>query len=145
MNAAQDAICQCDQRQKRNQHRGNVEREVQPVDCPFSSGTQHVFGLLSSHFFFTHLQAAHCYGLLSFRHEHFCNQYGPRGGHNDGGEQMLGLNAEGDVGGHRRTADVGHAAGHHGHQFRARELRQEWTDGERRFSATHENAGSNVQ
>ena len=39
VNASEDAIQQRNQREKRNQHRGDVQREVKAIGRPFGGGT----------------------------------------------------------------------------------------------------------
>ncbi len=40
---------------------------------------------------------------------------------------------------------MSHAAGHHGHEFRACQIRQKRPDGYRRFRLSHENTGRDVE
>src|SRR5579859_530060 len=58
---------------------------------------------------------------------------------------MLGFDPEGDVRGHDAAGDVGHAAGHHDHQFGFRKLIQKRPDGEGSFRLAHEDAGGHVE
>ena len=46
---------------------------------------------------------------------------------------------------HDSAGDVGHAAGHYGHEFRVREIGKKWPDGHRRFCLPHEDAGRDIE
>ena len=50
----------------------------------------------------------------------------------------------GDVGRHNAPRDVGHTAGHDGHQLAAGSLRQERADGERSLGLAHEDGCRHV-
>src|ERR1700687_4977265 len=84
--------------------------------------------------------------MVGFGDQHFGHEQSAWGGHDHGGEKMLGVRAaDADVGGHHAAGNVGHAAGHHGHQLGLGEFRQKRADGERRFGLAHEDAGGHVE
>ena len=57
--------------------------------------------------------------FFRFRHEHLRHQDGAGRSHDDGAEQMFGLDAIENVSAHDAAGDVGHAGGHDRHQFGA--------------------------
>ena len=58
---------------------------------------------------------------------------------------MSGIDSEENIGSHNSTGNVRHPAGHHGHQFRTRQIGQKWPDGQGRFRLSHENTCCDVQ
>src|SRR5580693_578576 len=96
-------------------------------------------------FHFGHFDASCGERLLGFRHQHFGHEQRAWGSHDHSGEKMLGFYAEGDVGGHDAAGNVGHAAGHHYHEFGFCELIQKGTDGEGGLGLAHEDAGGDVE
>ena len=65
--------------------------------------------------------------------------------HDHRGQQVLRLDAEGDVCGHDAAGDVGHARGHHRHQLGLRHPAEIGANRQRRLGLAHENAGGDVQ
>ena len=91
-----------------------------------------------------HFDHAERGGDLGLGHEHLGDEDGSGRGHDDGGEEVLRVDAEEDVGGHDAAGDVRHAGGHDGHELGARGVAEEWADGERGFGLAHEDAGGDV-
>src|SRR5271165_2087430 len=138
---AHDPVDQIEKRDERDEHGANVEREVKSVDCTARNGAEKI----GFFFHFGHFHAASGKRLLSLGNEHLGHKQRAGGGHDDGGEKMLGFDTERDVGRHDAAGDVGHAAGHYHHQLGLCELIQERADGERSFGLPHEDAGGNVE
>ena len=113
-----------------------------PSMVPRATGGDEVFVLVL--FVGRHLDGALGSGEFCLGHQHFGDEYGAGGGHDDGREQVLRVDAEADVGGHDAARNVGHAGGHDRHKLGAGGAVEEWADGERGFGLTHEDAGGNV-
>ena len=64
--------------------------------------------------------------------------------HDDGGEEVGGVDAVGDVSSHDAAGDVSHAGGHDGHEFGVSGVGEEGPDGEGGFGLAHEDAGGDV-
>src|SRR5579863_690740 len=58
---------------------------------------------------------------------------------------MFGFDSKGDIGSHDSARNMGHPAGHDGHQFGASEIGQKRPYGQGRFRLSHKNAGGYVQ
>ena len=91
-----------------------------------------------------HVDGAGGGGNFGFRDEHLGDEHRAGRGHDDGGEEIFGVDAEADVGGHDSTGDVGHAGSHDSHEFGAGGSSEEGADGERGLGLSHEDAGSDV-
>ena len=87
VNAAEHAIHEIDQREKRNQHRADVERQMQAVDRAARNRAEEISSLcLDRRPLCTRARGER---LLGFRHEHLRHQQRARRGHDHGGQQML--------------------------------------------------------
>ena len=140
---AQDAVRERNQRQEGDQHGPNIDGKLQTVSGAPRDGAQKIFVLV--HHFLGHLHAACRHRLLSLRYQHLGHQQRAWRSHNHGGEEVLGIDAEGDVGAHDAARDVRHPAGHDGHQLRTRYLRQKRANRQRRLGLAHEDTGGDVQ
>ena len=94
-----------------------------PSPVPWAIAPRRLPRLVSRHFGDFHIGAAG--GRFGFGHQRFGDEQRAGRGHDDRAQQMFGFDAHGDVGGHDPAADVRHAGGHHGHQFRAGQFREE--------------------
>ena len=110
---AHDSVQQRNQRQKRDEHDGDIEGELAAIDGAAGDGAKHVGVLV--HFFFRYLHRTGGFGLFRLRHQHFGHQDSSRGGHDYGREQVLRVNPIKNVSGHDATGDVRHAGSHDGH------------------------------
>ncbi len=140
--AEHDGVEEADQGDEADQHDGDVEGELAAVDGAPGDGGDEVF--VSVLFIGRHVDGAGGGGDLRLGDEHLCDENGAGGGHDDGGEEVLGVDAEEDVCRHDAAGDVSHARGHDGHQFGAGGSGQEGADGEGGFGLTHEDAGGDV-
>ena len=140
--AEHDGVDQADQREEADEHDGDVEGELAAVDGAAGDGGDEV--LVAVLFAGRHLDDARGGGDFGFGHEHLGDEDGAGRGHDDGGEQVLGVDAEDDVGGHDAAGDVRHAGGHDGHELGAGGAVEEGADGERGFGLAHEDAGGDV-
>ena len=139
----EDRIEKGDERQERDDHDGDVEGQAPAVDGPAGDGAEQVL-------FLVFLAVGHADGALGLRdlglgHKHLGHHDRARCSHDDRGEQVFRLDAGEDIGGHDAAGDVGHAAGHHGHQLRTREAGEKRADGKRRLGLAHEDAGCNIE
>ena len=139
---AHHGVQESEESKKHDEHGADVKGEVQAVHSAASDGAENVGFFLRGR----HLDAASGERVLGFGDQHLGHEQSAGGGHDHGGQQMLGVRAtDTDVGGHHATGNVRHAAGHDGHQFGFGELRKKWADGEGRFGLAHENAGGDVE
>ena len=74
VNSAHDAVGQRDQGEKRNQHGGNIERQVQTIGRAPRDGAEKIFFLLCFFLFGAHHNLARGFRLLGFGHEHLGHQ-----------------------------------------------------------------------
>src|SRR6185312_2710637 len=142
MDASEDAVSERDQRQEADQHDGDVEGEGAAVDGAAGDGPDEV--LVAMLFVGRHFDDARGGGHFGFGDEHLGDEDGAGRGHDDGGEQIGGVDAVGNVRGHDAARDVGHARGHDGHQLGVGGSVEEGADGQRSFSLAHEDAGGDV-
>ena len=91
-----------------------------------------------------HLDDAGGGGDFGLGDEHLGDEDGAGRGHDDGGEEVGGVDAVCDVGGHDSAGDVSHAGGHDGHELGVGESVEEGADGERGFGLAHEDTGGDV-
>ena len=141
--AEHDGVGEADESDEADEHDGDVEGELAAVDGAAGDGGDEVFVLVL--FVGRHVDGAGGGGDFGLGHQHFGDEDGAGRGHDDGGEQVLGVDAEADVGGHDAAGDVGHAGGHDDHEFAACCARQKGADGERGFGLAHEDAGGDVR
>jgi hypothetical protein len=137
-----DSIHHRDQSEKRNEHDGNVEGELPAIDGAARDSTQNV-GILV-HLLLGDFHGARGLGLLRFRHQHLGHQDCARRGHDHGSEQIFRFDAVADVSRHNPARNMRHAGGHDRHQFGFCAVRKKRSDGERRFSLSHENGSRHV-
>ncbi len=142
MRPAEQAVEQGDQSQKADQHDGHIHGQLAAVDGAAGDGADEVFFLVQ--LVFGDDDAAFGGGRFGFRHQHLGHQDRSGRGHDDGGEQVARFDALRNVHGHDAAGDVGHAAGHDGHQFAAGCAFEEGADGQRSFGLAHEDAGRDV-
>src|SRR5665213_1696040 len=135
-------VDQADQREEADEHDGDVEGKLPAVDGSAGNRADKVFaGVLFTR---RHGDGAGRGWDFGLGHQHFGDQDGPGSGHDDGRQEVFGVDAEADVSGHDAARDVGHAGGHDGHQLGAGGAVEEWADGERGFGLSHEDAGRDV-
>ena len=87
MNTAKNAIDQCDQREERNQHGGDIQREVKAVRGSLGRSIEHVAVLLLE----LRRVDAWCAGgewLFGFRHQHLGDEDRSRRSHDDRRQQV---------------------------------------------------------
>ncbi len=140
--AEHHGVEQADEGEEADEHDGYVEGELASVDGAAGDGGDEVvvFVLLVG----GHVDGAGGGGDFGLGDEHFCYEDGAGGGHDDGGEEILRVDAEADVGRHDSAGDVGHAGGHDGHELGAGGSAEEGADGEGGFGLAHEDAGGYV-
>jgi hypothetical protein len=111
---------------------------MKPIPRTASGGVNHVHALR----FHFHFHAAAGQGFAGFRHKHFGQHDGGRRRHDDGRQQVRdGDVRDGNISGHHRARHMGHAAHHHGEQFRFCQGGEKRPNGDRRFRLSHDNAG----
>ena len=142
MEPVEDGVEQGDQGEEADEHDADVEGELAAVDGAAGDGSDEV--LVGVHLVFGDDDAAFGGRGFGFGDEHFGQQNGAGRGHDDGGEQVARLNALGDVHGHDAAGDVGHAAGHDGHEFGAGGAFEEGADGEGSLGLAHKDGGGDV-
>ncbi len=140
--AEHDGVEEADEGDEGEQHDGDVEGELAAVDGAAGDGGDEVF--VAVLFVGRHFDGALGFGDVGFGHEHLGDEDGAGRGHDDGGEEVFGVDAEEDVGGHDAAGDVGHAGGHDGHELGAGGAGEEGADGQRGFGLAHEDAGGDV-
>ncbi len=133
------------QREKRNQHGGNVERKMQAVGGPSRHRAQQIFFLLGFLLVVTHDTRPAVFGCSVSGTSILAISSVPGAVMMTALSRCFGLDSKSYVSRHDSAGDVRHAAGHDGHQFRAGQVGQKGTDGQRRFGLSHENAGRDVQ
>ncbi len=133
---------QADEGEKADQHDGDVEGKLAAVDGAAGDGGDEVVVLVL--FAGRHPDRTGGGGLFGLGDEHLGDENGAGGGHDDGGEKVLRVDAEADVGSHDAAGDVGHAGGHDGHQLGAGGSVEEGPDGERGLGLSHEDGGGDV-
>src|SRR5215469_18240780 len=143
VNASENAIQQRNQREKRNQHRGDVQRKVKAIGRSFGGGIEYV-AFFAIEFYVWKLVSAGGQRVFSFGYKHLGDEDRAGRSHDHRCEQMPRLNTERYVGSHDCTGDVSHSRRHDDHQLRYRHRRQVWTDGKGRLGLTHEDTGGNV-
>ena len=138
------SVCveEADQGEEADEHDRDVEGELAAVDGAAGDGGDEV--LVGVLFVGGHRDGACGCGDLGLGDEHFCDEDGSRSGHDDGGEEVLSVDAEADIGGHDPAGDVGHAGGHDRHELGAGGSGEEGADGEGGFGLAHEDAGGDV-
>ena len=145
----QRPVEQRDQRDERQQHRADVQREAQTVAGAGRRGVDDVGGGLL-HF---HLDRAARERLAGFRDEDLRDHQRRRRGHDRRREQVLGVEhlllriaaaEHADIGGEHAAGDVRHAADHHRDQFRLGHLRDVRAHGQRRLGLADEHAGADA-
>ncbi len=142
VNAAHHGVEQGKKRNEGDEHGADVQREVEAVAGAAGDGAEEI-GLL---FHRRHLDAAGGERLLGFGNEHFGHEERAGGRHDDGSEEIFWIGAANlNVPGHHSAGNMGHAAGHHAHQFGLGELGKKRADGERGFGLAHEDAGGDVE
>ena len=120
----EQGVDQRDERHERDQHGADVEREREALAGTAPRRIDHVdVGALD-----LEADVAHRLGHLGFRNEDLGHHQRAGRGHDDGGQQVLRLDAEQDVGGHDAAGNVRHARRHDGHQLRLGHPRQVGTD-----------------
>ena len=142
VNPTHDAVGQADEGEEADEHDGDIEGERAAVDGAAGDRPDEVlfFVFLAGR----HLDDAGGGGNLGLWHEHFGDENGAGSGHDDGGEEIGGVDAVGNVRGHDAAGDVGHAGGHDGHELGVGGVGEEGPDGERSFGLAHEDAGGDV-
>src|SRR6185369_2151059 len=141
--AAEDAVKQRDKRQERDQHGHDVDRQSETVARTLGGGSEHVLLFL----FLITMNLGHTAGFRNtgFRHQHLGDGQCAWRSHDDGGQQVLGLNPGCDVCSHDSAGDVSHAGGHDDHELGFSDARQEGANRKRRFSLAHEDTGRDVE
>ena len=110
MDSTHHGVQQRQQRDERDEHCANIERELQPIACASCDGAQNIRLLLHG----GHFDASSGQRLFGFRDQHFRHQQRAGSGHDYRGQQILGVGAAHlNVAGHHAAGDVRHAAGHH--------------------------------
>src|SRR5260370_6643167 len=96
--AEHDGVGEADEGDEADEHDGDVEGELAAVDGAAGDGGDEVFVfvLLAGR----HVDCAGGGGDLGFGDEHLGDEDGAGSGHDDGGEEIFGVDAEADVGGH---------------------------------------------
>ena len=140
--AEHDGVEEADEGDEADEHDGDVEGKLTAIDGAAGDGGDEVFVLV----FLVggHVDGADGGGNFGFGDEHLSDEDGTGGGHDDGGEKVLGVDAEAYVGGHDAAGDVGHAGGHDDHEFGAGCSGKKGADGEWGFGLAHEDAGGYV-
>src|SRR5271154_6837894 len=141
VHSAEDAIHEINQRDEGDEHGADVESEAEAVH---SSAGERAEGIGVA-FEGREFHFAGGYGHFGFGDHHFGKQDSAGGGHDHGSEDMFGFDTVGDVGGHHAAGNVGHAAGHDGHEFGLGDFGEIGANGEGRFGLAHEDAGSDVE
>jgi len=140
--AEHDGVGEADESQEADEHDGYVEGERAAVDGAAGDGGDEVVVLVL--FVRRHGDSAGGGGDFGLGHKHLRYEDGSGSGHDDGREEVLGVDAEADVGRHDAAGDVGHAGGHDGHELGVGGAGEEGADGERSFGLAHEDAGGDV-
>ena len=140
--AEHDGVEEADESDEADEHDGDVEGELAAVQGAAGDGGDEVF--VSVLLVGGHVDGADGGGDFGFGDEHFCDEDGAGCGHDDGGEEVLRVDAEADVGGHDAAGDVSHAGGHDDHELAAGGAGEEGTDGKGSFGLAHEDAGGYV-
>src|SRR5580658_117886 len=108
---AENPIHEIDQRDEGDEHGADVECEAEAI---YGTAGERAEGVGVA-FEGRHVHFAGSNGHFGFGDHHFREQDCAGGGHNHGGEDMVGFAAVSDVGGHHAAGNVRHAAGHDGH------------------------------
>src|SRR5580698_3813365 len=114
MYTTEDAVDQRDERDEGDEHDGDVEGEAPAVDGAARDSAKEVFFAML--FRLGEVHVAEGVGYFGFGHQHLRDEDSTGRGHDDGCEQMLSIDAIQNICGHDATRDMGHAAGHDGHE-----------------------------
>ena len=142
VDSAHDAVGEADEGEEADEHDSDVEGERAAVDGAAGDGADEVFFLVL--FGGRHFDDACGGGNVGFGDEHLGDEDGTGCGHDDGSEEVGGVDAVGNICGHDAAGDVSHAGGHDGHELGVGGVGEKGPNGEGCFGLAHEDAGGDV-